>query len=74
MIYDSPVEPVDSIKYLGVQVDKYFLCDEEIKSVHAKVSRSLGCLKYAKKFLPNHVLCELYRGIVKPHFRYYCSG
>ena len=47
--------------------------DEQIKSVQAKVSRSLGFLKYAKTFLPKTVLCKLYRGIVEPHFRYCCS-
>ena len=73
VIDDSPVELVDSIKYLGVQVDQYLVWDEQIKSVQAKVSRSLGFLKYAKKFLPKTVLCKLYRGIVEPHFRYCCS-
>ena len=73
VIDDSPVELFDSIKYLGVQVDQYLVWDEQIKSVQAKVSRSLGFLKYAKKFLPKPVLCKLYIGIVEPHFRYCCS-
>ena len=42
--------------------------DEQIKSVQAKVSRSLGFLKYAKKFLPKTI--EVF---VEPHFRYCCS-
>ena len=73
VIDDSTIELVDSIKYLGVQVDKYLVWDEQIKSVQTKVSRSLGFLKYAKKFLPKTVLCKLYRGIVEPHCRYCCS-
>ena len=37
-----PEEVIDSVKYLGVQVDKYLVWDEQIKSVQAKVSRSSG--------------------------------
>ena len=33
VIDDSPVELVDSIKYLGVQVENYLVWDEQIKSV-----------------------------------------
>ena len=47
--------------------------DEHTKAVHSKISRSLGFLKYAKKLLPKHTLCQMYRGIVEPHFRYCCS-
>ena len=50
LIDDSPIELVDSIKYIGVQVDKNFVWDEQIKSVQTKVTRSLGFLKDAKKF------------------------
>ena len=70
---DFLVELVDSIKYLGVQVDNYFEWEERIKSFQAKVSRSLGSLKYAKKSFLKHALCKSYRGIVEPHFRYCCS-
>ena len=38
-----------------------------------KVSRALGFLKYAKKFLQQGTLSKMYRGIVEPHFRYCCS-
>ena len=58
VIDDSTIELADSIKYLGVQVDKYLVWDEQIKSVQTKVSRSLGFLKYARKFLPKTVLCS----------------
>ena len=43
------------------------------KAVRSRISRSLGFLKYAKKLLPKHTLCQMYRGIVEPHFRYCCS-
>ena len=60
----APVELIDSISYFSIQVDK---------CIQAKVSRSLTCLKYEKKFLSNNVLCKLCRCIVEAHFRYCCS-
>ena len=46
---------------------------EQIKAVSAKVSRAIGFLKLAKRFLPRATLENLYTGIVEPHFRYCCS-
>ena len=43
------------------------------KAVSAKVSRAIGFLKHAKKFLSMATLENLYTGIVEPHFRYCCS-
>ena len=42
-------------------------------AVSAKVSRAIGFLKHAKKFLPGVTLENLYTGFVEPHFRYCCS-
>ena len=38
-----------------------------------KVSRGLGIVKHAKKFLPFSSLTSLYTSIIEPHFRYCCS-
>ena len=58
---------------LGVQLDCHLVWDEHVKCMRTKVSRALGFLKYAKKFLPQDTLSKMYRGIVEPHFRYCCS-
>ena len=50
---DSTVKLVDCIKYLGVQANNHFAWDGKIKSVQAKVSRSLVSLNSAKKSSPN---------------------
>ena len=39
----------------------------------SKVSRTLGILKHAKKFLPLSALTSLFTSIIEPHFRYCCS-
>ena len=72
-IGNSHMDIVDNAKNLGVQLDKHLVWDEHTKAVRSRISRSLGFLKYAKKLLPKHTLCQMYRGIVEPHFRYCCS-
>ena len=50
MIDDSPVGLIRSITYLGVQVHKCLVWEEQIISVQAKVSHLLGFLKHATNF------------------------
>lgn len=69
-----PHRPAKKTKYLGVQIDCSLDWKEQIKATSAKVSRALGFLKYAKKFLPREALRTLYTSIVEPHFRYCCSA
>ena len=72
-INGTQIETIRRIKYLGVQLDCHLVWDEHVKCMRTKVSRALGFLKYAKKFLPQDTLSKMYRGIVEPHFRYCCS-
>ena len=72
-IGDSQVENVDQSKYLGVIIDRSLSWEEHINILRTKVSRAIGFLKYARKFLPQNTLSKMYRGIVEPHFRYCCS-
>ena len=72
-IRDNDLALVEKTKYLGVQVDNSLDWKEHIKSVSAKVSRAVGLLKYAKRFLPQNSLKTLYTSIVEPHFRYCCA-
>ena len=67
------VENVDRKKYLGVVIDRNLDWEEHISNVRTKVSRAIGFLKYCRKFLPRNTLSKIYRGIVKPHFRFCCS-
>ena len=72
-IHGNELDIVQKTKYLGVQIDSSLDWKEQIKAVSAKVSRAIGSLKHAKKFLPRVTLENLYTGIVEPHFRYCCS-
>ena len=72
-IRETSVEVASNTKYLGVQLDEHLSWKEHIKVVTAKVSRAIGLLKYAKKYLPIAVVNTLYSSIVEPHFQYCCS-
>ena len=54
---------------------QFFIGDSQVENVDRVnvVSRAIGCLKYVRKFLPQNTLSKIYRGIVEPHFRCYCS-
>ena len=72
-IRGKELDIVQKTKYLGVQIDCSLDWKEQIKAVSAKVSRAIGFLKHAKRFLPSVTLENLYTGIVEPHFRFCCS-
>ena len=72
-IRDNDLALVENTKYLCVQVDNSLDWKEHIKSVSTKVSRAVGLLKYAKRFLHQNSLKTLYTTIIKPHFPYCCA-
>ena len=43
---------------------------DQARAASSKVSRGLGLLKRAKKFIPLSALTSLYTSIIEPHFRY----
>ena len=72
-IGDSAIDLVKNVKYLGVQLDSNLDWNQHMKVLYSKVSRAIGFLKHAKKFVPRETLIQTYKGIVEPHFRCCCS-
>ena len=72
-INGTELEVVSKIRYLGVLLDNSLDWKDQVRAVSLKVSRGLGILKHARKFLPSSALTNLYTSIVEPHFRYCCS-
>ena len=64
----TELELVRKIKYL-VLLDNSLDRKDQVLAVSLKVSRGLGILKHAIKFLPLSALSSLYT-IIEPHFRY----
>lgn len=69
----TQIDTVNNTKYLGVQLDSHLVWDEYIRYMRTKISKALGFLKCAYKFLPEQTLSNMYKGIRAPHFRYFCS-
>ena len=51
-ICDEPAEVAENIKYLGVYIDRSLDWKKHIQEISKKVSRSLGVIRYCKRFLP----------------------
>ena len=66
-IREENLEVVCDTKLLGVQIDENLTWKNQIKSVTDKASRAIGFLKYAKYFLLEVVVKNLYNSIVEPH-------
>ena len=64
---------VQNAKYLGVHIDNSLDWKKHVQETSKKISRSLGMLKYAKRYLPFHALKNLYTSVIDPSFRYCCS-
>ena len=69
----SDINLINNVKYLGVQLDSNLGWDQYMKVLYGRVSRAIGFLKYAKKFVPKDTLMKMYRGTVEPHFSNCCS-
>ena len=72
-IRDNELDVVPKTKYLGVQIDSALDWKEHIKTTSAKVSKAVGFIKYAKKYVPDKTFKTLYTSIAEPHFQYCCS-
>ena len=72
-IWGNVLDIVQSIEYLGIQIDHNMDWKEQIKAVSTKVSKAVGFLRYTKPFLIRESLKTLYIGIVEPHFWDRCS-
>ena len=73
-IQEEPIDNAVIKNYLGIQVDRDLDWKDHIKALSSKLSRPIGLLKHAKRFLPQGMLKTLYTRIVDPHFRFCCSA
>ena len=70
-IGDDKVSPITSIKYLGVQIDQSLNWEEKLLIIAKKVSRGIGMLLLAKRYLPLEAVQMMHRSLIEPYFRYY---
>ena len=64
------VQKVNSIKFLGVILDDTISWVEHINSLKNKISKSIGIIAKARKYLNYSTLLTLYNSFVYPHLVY----
>ena len=72
-INEDNLDMIGSNRYLGVQIVSELKWREHITFVIGKISRAMGMLKYAKKYLSLDTVKNKYTSTVAPHFRNCCS-
>ena len=72
-INENNLDMIGSNKYIGLQIDSELKWREHVTFAIGKISRAMGMLKYATKYLPLEIVKNLYTSIDEPHFRNCCS-
>ena len=60
-------------KFLGLMIDDNLKWESNVVCTQKKISRAIGLLKYAKHYVQEDTLRNMYLSIVQPHFSYCCS-
>ena len=64
--------PADSVKYLGLHLDKYLSWDLQTNQLSKKLSRANGILSKLRHFAPKQTLVSVYYSIFYTHLLYGC--
>ena len=69
----NDIDFVKEIEHLGLMIDETLKWESNVKYTQKKISRAIGLLKYAKQYVQENTLRNMYLSIVQPHFSYCCS-
>jgi len=69
-INNTPLKKVDSLKYLGVQIDKNLSWKPHVEHVCSKIKRTIGLLSKTRYFVNSAILLQLYYSLVYPYIIY----
>ena len=64
------IECVDSVRFLGVTLDKNLTFSDHISSVSIRISGSIGALSRVNNIFPAYIMKSLYYSMIHPHFMY----
>ena len=67
---ETILEQVEEFNYLGVIISRDLKWDKHVKSVSARVSKTIGILKRIKNTVPQHVLKLIYQSLIACRFEY----
>ena len=71
-INDSNIELSDSLKILGVTLDRRLNFREHLRIQHKKIYSKTAALRRIRRFVPAETMVKLYKAYILPHFEY-CS-
>ncbi len=69
----TDIPQTDSVKYLGVTIDKDLNWKAHTEQVRRKSLAALSTIKRSSYFLPSNICKLLFNSLVRPHLDY-CSG
>ena len=72
-INDCEVEKVDSVRSLGVYIDKHLNWSTHIENIFKKIASAIGALKRIRPYVTTDAAIHVYRALIQPHFDYCCS-
>ena len=70
LIHNEPIDHVKHTKFLGVMIDSKLNWSEHIKHISTKVSKGIGIINKAKKYMNRKGLLNLYNSLVYPYLLY----
>ena len=70
LIDSQPIHQISKTKFLGVYIDEHLTWQAHINYIAGKVSRGIGILKKAKKYLNRSTLHLLYYTFIYPYIGY----
>ena len=64
------LECKDSVKYLGILIDKNLSWKQHISSITMKISKLVGLIAKIRHFVPLHTLLSIYQSLILPYLTY----
>ena len=69
----SEINKVDTVKSLGVHIDKHLSWSTHIEKITKKIASAIGALKRVRPFVSTRTAVQVYQALIQPHFDYCCS-
>ena len=70
IIYNEKIDLVNHTRFLGVMLDQHLTFETHVKYIKGKISRGIGILCKARKYLKESSLLTLYYAFIYPYFTY----
>ncbi len=72
-INENEITRVESVKSLGVYIDKHLTWHDHIDKLCKKVASAIGALKRVRSFITIDASIQIYQALIQPHFDYCCT-